>query len=124
MRKRTPGQWQRYLDKIFSLAVRARGKCERCGRSQGVKLETAHIYTRSYKEGRWLFLNIFCLCSSCHRWTHDRPLEFAEFIISKLGKEKAKFLMEKIRPSKQWSEEDYLEIERLIEEKLKYYESQ
>lgn len=117
--KRTATQWRNRLDKLFSLAVRARGKCERCGRFKGVKLETAHIYTRSYKEGRWLFLNIFCLCSSCHRWTHDRPLEFAEFIIKKLGKEDSKFLMEKIRPSRQWSEEDYLKIESLIEEEIK-----
>lgn len=74
---------KRKLDKLFSEKVRSRGSCQRC--SSTLNLQTAHIYTRKYLKTRWDPQNALCFCAGCHRWAHDRPLDFAEFVKEKIG---------------------------------------
>lgn len=114
--RRTATKWRNYLDKLAREAIRRREKCERCGRKD--TLQVAHIYTRTYKETRWLPLNLLLLCASCHFWGHRNPLDFTEFVKKKLGSEKYKELVKRSRKTRQWGEADYKEVE----EELKSYE--
>lgn len=74
-------------DKLFSLIIRSRGACEKCGRSAGIQLQTAHIISRTYSKVRTDERNAFCLCSACHRYFHNWPKEFGKFITDKRGSE-------------------------------------
>lgn len=76
---------KRKADKLFSDYIRSRGKCEWCGRSNGVQLQTAHIFSRRFLITRWLPANAVCLCASCHRKAHDRPPDFVEWIKKHMG---------------------------------------
>ena len=66
------------LDAVFSKLIRTRGKCEKCSRTQS--LQTAHIYSRKYRNTRWHSLNALCLCGKCHLEAHAKPTEFTDFI--------------------------------------------
>jgi len=72
-------------DKLFSQYIRSLGKCEWCGRRNGVQLQCAHIFSRRFLVTRWLDLNAMCLCAGCHRKAHDNPIEFTEFVKKELG---------------------------------------
>jgi hypothetical protein len=67
------------LDKAWSLLIRSRGYCERCGRSDG-KLDACHIIGRQNFRLRWEPRNGMCLCFRCHGWWHDHPLESGPWI--------------------------------------------
>lgn len=79
-RKRTPKSVKASCDRLFSKLIRSRAKCERCGRSSGVQLQCAHIYSRKFGSVRFDPLNARCLCASCHRWGHDNPVDFGEWV--------------------------------------------
>lgn len=115
-KRRTATQWRNYLDKLTREAIKKRGKCERCGKTEN--LQVAHIYTRTYKETRWWPLNLLLLCASCHFFFHRNPLEFTEFVKKRLGKN-YEILRKRARKTRQWSEEDY----EWVEKELKVYES-
>ena len=117
--KRTPGQWQKYLDQLFSKVVRARGKCEKCGKRSN--LQTSHIYSRSAKETRWLLENALCLCAGDHFWWHKQPIEAIEWLKGYLGIKKYEALRVRHRKTKQWCEQDYLEVELILLKELKKY---
>lgn len=74
-------------DKLFSLYIRSRGVCEACGDRDYAKLQTAHIVGRRFNAVRTSEDNAFCLCWSCHHRFTAWPLEFAAFVISKIGQE-------------------------------------
>lgn len=79
-----------------SNAVRARDKaCRRCGETSG--LDAAHIMSRRYKATRHDMEtpNIIALCRSCHKWNHDYPQEFEEWVISWMGEQKYEELRQK-----------------------------
>lgn len=67
------------LDKAWSQVIRSKGICERCGRSDGV-LHAHHIVGRRNHRTRWLPQTGCCLCYRDHRWAHEEPLEFADWI--------------------------------------------
>jgi len=73
------------LDKICSQIVRARGKCQRCGKTSN--LQAAHIVSRTYRVVRWHLGNILCLCAGCHFWNHKNPIEFTEWVKELLGED-------------------------------------
>ena len=75
----------RKLDKEFSLRIRAKGKCERCGNAKKELLQTSHIYSRRYISIRWHPLNATCFCAGCHWWYGLNPLDGAEWIRDYLG---------------------------------------
>ena len=61
----------RQCDLLWGQIVRRCGKCEACGSREF--LQAAHGFSRRYRGTRWLPINGFCLCRSCHkRWTHDQ----------------------------------------------------
>ncbi len=73
--------------KLHSVVVRARGACECCGDDYYPNLQCAHIVTRERNATRTDETAAFCLCKSCHmRFTHD-PLEWVDFVVSKIGRE-------------------------------------
>lgn len=108
-KKRTPGAWRNHLDKIFSLKVRERGKCERCGSRR--TLQCAHVYSRSNKELRWCLGNALCLCSSCHFWAHQHPLDFAEWFKEYVGEVAYEALRKASRRTRQWFDGEYDKVE-------------
>lgn len=65
-------------DRLFSLVVRSRGRCEKCGKAD--TLQTAHIISRRYVAIRTDEANAFCLCAACHYYFTDHPVEFASFV--------------------------------------------
>ena len=72
-------------DRLFSLAVRSRGACESCGTRED--LQAAHICSRRYASVRHSLDNAFCLCRAHHLLYTLRPLEWDEFVTSKIGAE-------------------------------------
>jgi hypothetical protein len=71
--------------KLHAEVVRARGRCESCGSAD--RLQCAHIVTRRRNATRVDPSNAFCLCQGCHlRFTHD-PLEWVDFVCSKIGRD-------------------------------------
>ena len=78
MKKPTKKTLRNKLDRLFSLVVRGRGKCEKCGSKH--ELQTAHIFSRTYNSTRWDLDNALCLCVSCHFFFHKNPILFGEFV--------------------------------------------
>lgn len=80
--------------KLHSLVVRARGACERCGRSPE-RLECAHIIGRRYAAVRTDETNAWCLCSGCHRRLTEHPDEHMAFVAQTIGMEAFTLLKER-----------------------------
>lgn len=98
MTKPSPKTLKNKADKLFSLIVRARGHCQRCGRHPGeVTLQCAHILSRKYTATRWDEKNALSLCVGCHHWGHSNPLEWMLWLEEKFGLAYIKGLQEKAR---------------------------
>jgi hypothetical protein len=69
--------------KLHSVLVRARGACERCGRTEN--LQCAHIISRRYSHTRCRLDNAFCLCAGCHIYLTQHPLSMANFVKKEIG---------------------------------------
>lgn len=69
--------------RLHSLVVRARGRCERCGRTD--TLQAAHIVPRRHAATRTDETNSWCLCAGCHRITGERPWEFMALVEATIG---------------------------------------
>lgn len=102
--KGTKSSLCRKLDKIVSLIVRARGKCETCGKKEN--LQCCHIFSRKFNNTRWDLDNLLCLCAGCHFMTHAEPLYFGEFVKRILGGEKYELLKEKHNQITKYTLED------------------
>lgn len=74
------------LDKLCRQVVFQRDgcACRRCGRTHG-KLDWAHIYSRRFLSTRWLPLNSLVLCSGCHFYLHQHPIEAGKFFSKAVG---------------------------------------
>jgi len=68
-------------DKLVSEIVRLSGQCERCGNTN--YLQCAHIVGRNNHTLRFDLMNVLCLCAGCHRWGHDNPIFFSEWVKEK-----------------------------------------
>lgn len=85
-------------DALFSLVVRARGSCQRCGRTPpAVVLHCSHIMSRKYTAIRWDERNALCICAGCHFWQHHNPAENALFLLETVGQELLDQLREEAR---------------------------
>jgi hypothetical protein len=92
-RKITKTGLRNKLDRLCSSIVRARGKCERCGKKNN--LQAAHIFGRRFLNTRFLLENILCLCPDCHiNFAHQKPILFAEWVKKYLGEDKYESLKE------------------------------
>lgn len=109
-KKRTITQWINRLDKLWTLAIRSNNVCNRCYREQG--LQAAHINSRINKSTRWDLENGLLLCVRCHFWAHQNPLDFTEFVKSRLGLKRYNALRKKTNTTKHFKEEDYLKVEK------------
>jgi hypothetical protein len=75
-------------DRLFSLIIRSRGRCENCYRvPTRVVLQCAHGFPRRYRSVRWDERNAFCLCSGCHVFYTYRPLEWTDWMKARMGEE-------------------------------------
>ncbi len=75
-----------YADKLCRDFVLQRDEvCRRCGGASGKRDEWAHLYSRRYKLIRQNPLNSMLLCSGCHFWQTNNPLEGEAFFISQIG---------------------------------------
>jgi hypothetical protein len=99
-------------DYYFSLIIRSRGACERCGETRYDLLQTSHIFTRHYNNTRCDEDNALCLCASCHARFGGNPIEHAEFVKALYGDARYEALRRKrdeIGPAswskKRWAEE-------------------
>lgn len=96
--KRATKTLKNKADRLFSLLIRSRGVCERCGkRPPEVMLQCAHVFSRSYTAIRWDERNALCLCRGCHHWGHMRPVEWTLFIEETIGADTVRVLLEKAR---------------------------
>lgn len=71
--------------KLHSLAVRARGRCERCG--SAANLQAAHIIPRRYNATRVDPTNAWCLCAGCHLRTTEWASEHMALVERTIGLE-------------------------------------
>ena len=84
MRKLKKTSLRNKLDKICSQIVRARGRCELCGKKEN--LQCCHIFGRRFLNTRWSLENLLCLCPNCHiNFAHQKPILFAEWVKEYLG---------------------------------------
>lgn len=109
-KEKTKTQLRKKCDKLFGELIRSRGHCEWCGRRNGVQLQTAHIITRDIRKLRFEEKNVLCLCASCHRKAHDRPLEFAELVKKIKGIENYKWLIRESQILEPLTEKFYEDI--------------
>ena len=116
-----PTHWIRYLDELFSRAVRLRGKCERCGKKLGVQLQTSHIYSRANKEVRWCFLNATALCARCHMDWHSNPVNGILWLTDYYGDENMAILRNMSRKTRQWWRGEYEKVEKTLLDEIEKY---
>lgn len=108
-------------DKLFSMAIREKGECERCGSTYYPDLQCAHIISRKYLSTRWDWDNAFCLCKGCHYWGHGNPVEWELFVEDKIGPKKhaalKKRALEFLKPDVFTYQAIYERMEVLLEQK-------
>jgi len=70
----------READRLWSLVVRKKGRCEVEGCPGRGVLQAAHGFSRRYRNTRWMQINGFALCQGCHvRFTYD-PLAWDDYL--------------------------------------------
>lgn len=69
-------------DLLFSQAIRSPGLCFSAGMyiKCGGSLQCAHIISRGTTSLRFDPMNAIPLCMGHHRWFHQHPFEFVEFV--------------------------------------------
>lgn len=112
-------------DRLFSLIVRAEGKCQRCGipcscpefprsHTTGCRLTCSHdVVGRRYSWARTCEDNCSCLCYSCHYHLENHPVEHAEWIVGLRGDATVRAVRERANRTDKfdWA----AEYERLVE---------
>ena len=78
--------------------------CERCGihkppqsRRGGSGMELSHRYGRRSRTVRWCKENADCLCTGCHRYFEEHPIEYTAWALQKDGEGVIEILREKWR---------------------------
>lgn len=79
--------------KLHAEITRMYGECEKCGKSNGVQLQCAHIQGRKASATRTALFNAFCLCAGCHFYFTDHPLDFSRFVTGTWAQEYREDLM-------------------------------
>ena len=118
-------------DTHFSKCVRERTnwECEKCNRSfidHTVGLQCSHIVPREVYRTRFSGLNAQALCSTCHKWWHNRPHDSGLWIENLLGAGYMEILREQSRlgikvPKSTWKDvaKHYREQHKIMLEKRK-----
>jgi hypothetical protein len=108
MKKPSRSYLRNQLDKLCSIIIRSQGKCQRC--SGNNSLQTAHIFSRKNYSTRWSLSNMLCLCASCHFWSHQNPLLFAEFVKDLYGELRYTTLKQQAVKMKKWTLEELIKM--------------
>lgn len=117
MRKPTNKALTNKLDIAFSLLIRKRGRCERCGTTK--RLQCSHIYSRANRSVRWSEINAFCFCAGCHEfWWHKNPMDATEWAKTRLGPQNAAQLNVEAHMAKKWTIPEMENLLKEINEKL------
>jgi hypothetical protein len=75
---------EKTLDSSWSILVRSKGMCEKCGSSSS--LSAHHAFGRRHRATRWDLYNGVALCYPCHiHWSHRDPCSFAEWFRKRVG---------------------------------------
>lgn len=103
-------------DKLCGQLARSIGKCEHCGSTE--QLQWCHIITRGIGKLRYERRNWLCMCASCHRHFHNKPLQFTKFIGQNKGKDIVDWLIREsnnLEPlTVKWYQERIIEIKKAI----------
>lgn len=76
------------LDRLFGKIIRRSGTCTNCGKTRpSVVIECAHGFSRTYRGTRWDEANAWALCSGCHKFYTHRPIEWEDWMRTRLGDE-------------------------------------
>lgn len=110
MRKQNKTSLTRKLDKETSRVVRSKGICQWCDASTYELLQCCHIFSRTFRNTRWDFNNLLCLCASCHFRAHREPVEFTEFVKQVLGESNYVMLRHNHNAIKRWSVNEMQEL--------------
>jgi len=99
----------RKLDKLFSLFIRKRGYCQRCGKT--TNLHTSHVLPKGkYPSLRFHPNNAIALCLYDHLyWWHKNPIEAAAWFSGVFPEQHAWALEQKKRPGKVPTKETVLQ---------------
>jgi len=100
-------------DDLFSKLIREAWQyhCARCGKADG-RMECSHIFSRRHARTRWDTDNAKCLCSGCHRWWHENPVESGAWARSLFGDGFVDLLNEKRNSVFRWT---VTELRALVE---------
>jgi hypothetical protein len=118
----TSKQWHEKLDTKWAKAIKMRDghKCKKCLSPDN--LQSAHIYSRTFRSTRWTVLNGLTLCAKCHFWAHQEPIEFAGFV----GKELGEYALSALRLAKnrpiQLNQMKFEEINASLDSSMVYYQ--
>lgn len=79
-------------DKAFGdyIKVKADNMCEYCGRFG--RMETSHFHGRRKASTRYDEENVSCLCSEHHRYFHEHPNIYVDWMKKRLGSERYELL--------------------------------
>lgn len=103
-------------DKLCGQLCRLHGECEHCGATE--QLQWCHIHTRSIGKLRYEPKNYVCLCASCHRHFHNKPLQFTQFIGQVKGQDIVDWLIRESNKLEPLSINWYLSMEASLKEEL------
>ena len=118
MKNPTKSSLTNKLDKICSDIIRLNPCCN-CSEPDRIKIQCAHIFSRSYRSVRWDLPNLLPLCASYHFYMHRNPVLFGEFVITHLGSAEYSELKRKARKIYQWK---IFEMEDLLDHLKKEYQ--
>jgi hypothetical protein len=99
--------WQRKTFPFCEAKDRVKSKC-------GGALQCAHIETRTNRNLRYSPLNVVTLCMGHHRYFHQHPLDFIEFLLTYF-EENYKYVMKHKNDIWQMKEDDYRGIIKMYE---------
>lgn len=102
---------QSKADALFSLIIRARGRCEAIGKDDqpcGGRLQAAHIVTRGYSALRYDEKNALCLCASHHRHYHSYPHKWWRTFLPTHYPDQLAYVLARAKPNEKRS--DFKEI--------------
>ena len=125
MKKKTPAQLKKELDKYFSLFIRLRdsnkegfGNCYTCGKNLHYKqVHCGHWIPRNILITRWNENNCKFQCAGCNLFGNGKPLDFEEHLRIDLGDE----LVDTLRASRF----QIFKIDSIwYEKKISYYKSE
>lgn len=103
MRKLTKAGLTRKLDVECSRIIRSIGYCVSCKKTDYLKLQCAHIFSRTYRNTRWDLKNLICLCAGCHFEAHKNPIRFVEKVKEHLGEYEYEALKNRHNSIKRWT---------------------